>query len=518
MKKPPNSIDGFVFEDVNGNGNHDPGELKRPSILVRQLPSSFYTTTSANGVYSLGAYQGSHDISIRLPKYHTLTTPSSGKHTVIASGSNNVYSGNDFGIKIIENINDLEVDIHRLGSAVPGASLAYNISYKNTGTTTLSGSVELSVDSSILNYSTSSTTPSSISGNNYSWSFNNLPPNSNGRIKAYFKVDTSASAGDSLLAHVLINPIIGDTIPMNNRDSLLLIVSNSYDPNNKESYPSNFVYEKHIKQKEFIEYTVNFQNTGNSYANNVRIEDWIQDKLSIETFELIGSSHKVSYDIRGQKVTFYFNSINLPDSSSDFLGSMGFVTFKIIADSTLPIGDTIFNSVNIFFDYNEPIYTSVKTGIKSDPIWDGLNNPLNALKDPVLVFPNPSNSVFTVDINSSFRESVEYYLYSISGNKIDQGMIELDDAGIGRFQIDLSSAPRGIYFIQLSGEHLSSVKKLMLKIKKGQSFDQPFSGRLVRYFSLHHSAHSSWHSTTTHWWHSGSSFFFFIRNNTFGSQ
>lgn len=464
-EKPPNLIEGIVFDDVNGNGTQDMGESGWPNILVRQLPSHFYYTTNNSGEYSLGAYQGSHVISISLlnfPKYHILTAPSSGKHTVVASGSNNIYSGNDFGMQIIPNVIDIEIDIQRVGNTRPGNSMAYFLSYKNTGTATISGSMELSIDSSLLTYNTSSQTPS-INGNVYTWSYSNLPPNSSGLVKAYFKIDTSATIGDTLFAKVKISPITGDTLVFNNTDSIANFIGNSYDPNNKESFPAEFIYVEDIRRSRFIEYTVNFQNTGNASAINVKIEDWIQDKLNIESFEFIGSSHKVSYEIRGQKLTWFFNNIMLPDSTSDFLGSMGFVKFRMKAHAGLPVGDTVFNSVDIFFDFNEPIYAQVKIGIVNDVIDGFSKHNVYSNKDPVLVYPNPSNSVFTVDINSGFRESAEYYLYSISGNKIDQGIIELDDAGIGRFQIDLSSAPRGIYFIQLSGEHLSSVKKLMLQ-------------------------------------------------------
>ena len=290
-----------------------------------------------------------------------------------------------------------------------------------------------------------------------------LLANSSGKIKAYFKIDTSATIGDTLIPKTQITPISGDTLPLNNADSLKDFIGNSFDPNNKESYPAEFIYEQHIRNSQFIEYTVNFQNTGNARAINVRVEDWIQNKLNIESFELIGSSHKVSYEIRGQKLTWFFNNIMLPDSTSDFLGSMGFVKFRMKADSSLPVGDTVFNAANIFFDFNEPIYAQVKTGIVTDPVIDGLSkHKVYSNKDPVLVYPNPSNNVFTVDINNGYGESVDYYLYSISGNKINQGMIVLDDAGIGRFQVDLSSASKGIYFIQLSSEHLSSAKKLIL--------------------------------------------------------
>ncbi len=461
---PSNWIAGKVFEDLNGNGTQDMGEPNVPNILVRQLPSHFYYNTDAAGEYYLGAYTGSHDISIRLPKYHTLTTPSAGKHTIVTSGSNNIYSGNDFGIQIIPNINDLRVDLTAISTNRPGFSLVYQMDYDNIGTSTLSGNVSLQIDTSILSFTTANPSPTTSVGGYYVWTFSNLAKNTGGSISANFVIDSSASSGDSIMAFTSINPITGDTIPSDNIDSLLKIVVNSWDPNNKESYPRDVVYESNIRNSEFIEYTLNFQNTGSASAIDVRIEDWIPEKLDIETFEQLGSSHSMYYEIRGRKITWFFDNINLPDSSTNFDASMGFVKFRIKADPTLPLGDTIYNSINIFFDLNEPVYAENKIAIVEDlpVIIPGINDPLTQV-DPVVIFPNPSEDLFNLRIQSEKQETLQYGIFTISGNQIDAGYLNADSDGLVSAEIDLSQQKRGIYLIRIQGEEINVVKKLVLK-------------------------------------------------------
>ena len=50
----------------------------------------------------------------------------------------------------------------------------------------------------------------------------------------------------------------------------------------------------------------------------------------------------------------------LPDTGADFLGSQGFVKYKVNLKPNLPIGTQIFNTARIYFDQNSAIVTNTK--------------------------------------------------------------------------------------------------------------------------------------------------------------
>jgi uncharacterized repeat protein (TIGR01451 family) len=108
-----------------------------------------------------------------------------------------------------------------------------------------------------------------------------------------------------------------------------------------------------------LEYIIYFQNTGNYFATNVRLEDQLSDQLISSSLEVVSSSHtmETTLDPNGL-LTFYFPNIMLPDSTSDPLGSIGFVKFRIDHAPTLEPGDVIENYVDIYFDFNPEISSS----------------------------------------------------------------------------------------------------------------------------------------------------------------
>jgi hypothetical protein len=57
-------------------------------------------------------------------------------------------------------------------------------------------------------------------------------------------------------------------------------------------------------------------------------------------------------------LTWTFNPINLPDSTTDLLGSNGYIRFSIKPKENLPEKTKIENFADIYFDYNPPVRTN----------------------------------------------------------------------------------------------------------------------------------------------------------------
>ncbi len=76
--------------------------------------------------------------------------------------------------------------------------------------------------------------------------------------------------------------------------------------------------------------------------------------------------------------------------------------------------------------------------------------------EELIVYPNPSNGI--VDLHLNKYENVQLKIYSIYGTCIQQGIARSSD-----FQIDLTSQPSGIYFIEIKTEQGTEVKKIIIQ-------------------------------------------------------
>jgi hypothetical protein len=133
-----------------------------------------------------------------------------------------------------------------------------------------------------------------------------------------------------------------------------------YDPNNKVSDLIGYREEGFVLAEERIPFTINFQNTGNAPALNIRIVDSLDiEVFDLTTFEWLGSSHEAYVVLNPNGVlNFIFDDINLPDSSSHDELSRGYVMYSIRPFSELPAFTQLVNDAYIYFDDNPPIHTN----------------------------------------------------------------------------------------------------------------------------------------------------------------
>ena len=111
----------------------------------------------------------------------------------------------------------------------------------------------------------------------------------------------------------------------NNLGEYCYPVANSFDPNDKQVYPSAVS----PGYNDYLTYTINFQNLGTAPAQNIRIMDTLDANLDLSTFEIINYSHANTTTLTGSLLIFRFPNIQLADSASSPEGSKGFVQYKI---------------------------------------------------------------------------------------------------------------------------------------------------------------------------------------------
>ena len=104
----------------------------------------------------------------------------------------------------------------------------------------------------------------------------------------------------------------------------------SWDPNDKQAFPTGYGNEQYIWPNIDIEYLIRFQNTGTDTAFTVVVRDTISEHLDITSLQMGASSHGYTYTIDGEGVLkVRFDHILLPDSTTNELASHGFFKYKI---------------------------------------------------------------------------------------------------------------------------------------------------------------------------------------------
>jgi Secretion system C-terminal sorting domain/Glycosyl hydrolase catalytic core len=87
-------------------------------------------------------------------------------------------------------------------------------------------------------------------------------------------------------------------------------------------------------------------------------------------------------------------------------------------------------------------------------IW-AMGNEEKQIDNSFNVFPNPSNGIFKIEINNSDNQSIK--IFDLYGKLIHNDLIAKNTT-----EIDLTSYPTGLYFLQLTDGRKKDTKKLML--------------------------------------------------------
>ena len=142
-------------------------------------------------------------------------------------------------------------------------------------------------------------------------------------------------------------------------DQACLPVTASFDPNDKQAFPAGFGPDHLVEPDWEIEYLIRFQNTGTDTAFKVVIRDTLSPSLNPSTVRPGAASHPYTWDLTGEGVlSFTFDNILLPDSTTNEPESHGFISFTIEQDEDILPGTVFENTAFIYFDFNDPIMTN----------------------------------------------------------------------------------------------------------------------------------------------------------------
>ncbi|WP_338814145.1 BspA family leucine-rich repeat surface protein [Bernardetia sp. Wsw4-3y2] len=285
-----------------------------------------------------------------------------------------------------------------------------------------SGELKVTLPSDVT-YVSSSITPNRTVGTNLFWDVTDLSFDRSFSVRIQVLPNDSLNIGDEVCFSGHVTPETNDLTRLNNLKQYCFPIVNSYDPNDKQVYPQGICDNKLTKRSDLpLTYTIRFQNTGNAPALKVNIVDSLSNLLDRSSLKIVESSHTMVVDTvaNSNVITFRFDDINLPDSTSNLEGSQGYVIFEL--DEIAAHSDTsrIENKSYIYFDTNEPIITNT------------VKNTIVDALPTVTITINQENS-FDKTITVSSSDSIVSVVWFKDGNEVasfnNQKTIEPTESG-----------------------------------------------------------------------------------------
>jgi Leucine-rich repeat (LRR) protein len=441
-----NTITGSMIFDANNNGC-DALDLPQSNIRINinDGTNTGATFTNNQGAYNFYTQTGSFVLTpaIENPTWFTFF-PSSA--TIPFANNNNNTTTQNFCIVANGVHNDLEVIVSPINPARPGFDATYKIVYKNKGNQTLSGNVNFTYNDAVLDFVSATIAPNSQNTGVLNWSYANLLPFENRSFYVTLHVNAPTatppvSIGDVLSFNASITPMITDENPLDNSFTYNQTVVGSFDPNNITCLEGDIVPPSTIGS--YLHYGVNFENTGTYPAENIVVKVVIDTaKYDINSLQMLNTSNPAYTKITGNVVEFIFKNIMLDT------GGHGNVLFKVKTNNNLVNGDIVSKRADIFFDYNAPINTGMV-----NTTFQLLNNGQFVLDNSIIVSPNPTSSIISINGNSSIN-SVQ--VYDVQGRLLETKLI--DDA---KATINISDKTSGIYFLKITTDNGIKVEKIV---------------------------------------------------------
>lgn len=440
------TIEGRNKLDSNNNGC-DALDGNFPNLKLTITDDATTTTfvPDTTGNYSYAVKEGTYIIvhDLENPTYYTIS-PASTAITFPDVASPFLSS---FCITPNGNHKDLEITFLPLDNARSNFDSRYKIIYKNKGTVTQSGVVNLTFDANALNLETANPNVSSENTGNLSWNFTNLLPQETRTILITLKVKPSVNNGQLLNYNATITNT-ADEIPNDNSADLSQTVVSSLISNDKICLEGNSI--SPTKVGDYLHYMIRFENSGSTIVQNIVLKDIIDSsKFDITTLVPLNGSHPFTTKIKGNNtVEFIFENINLHYDASN---NKGYVVFKIKTLPELANGNQITNSATIYFDYNQFVTTNIAT-----TSIQALQLQNYVFSDFFAIYPNPVKNILNI-VNKKQLEISFITIYNTLGQLV-QTFINDDNNSKA---MDVSQLKTGIYFIKINSDKRCTTSKFI---------------------------------------------------------
>ena len=417
--------------------------------------------TDEDGFYEFTADAGDYTIYANSP-FPGLTSVCHDSLEVSAPTLGTNYEQNDFYFTTLP-YGDLVVKLVK-PNARPGFEQRPRICLMNVGGDTLSGTLTLEFPSE-QNFVSANPPEDLYDQTNQilTWNFIDIPPGTTRIYRLTLSLPVGTPLGTPLTYTATADSGNIDETPENNTITCSILVTGSYDPNDKAVNPAGEGVEGFIPPSDTtLSYTVRFQNTGTDTAFTVLIRDTLSEELDVHSLMPGPASHNYTAKVvDGNVLELLFENIMLPDSFVNEPASNGFVIFDINLSSNRAEGTVIENRAAIFFDFNPPIITNeVKNTIKQLVTTKIPEEPLS-----LQLSPNPVHSTSTLSFELLEAENIDIKVYDLLGN-LQENLVskETYQAGEHQISIDTENYSAGVYFITIKtrNDQMATVKMVRL--------------------------------------------------------
>lgn len=439
-------VKGELYFDEIINCRKDIGD-KAFQKIVGVKSGNFSTMSDDEGNFQfLVVPNNKYKVDVDLPKYYSITCNLSDTFTAV---KDTVYTMN-FALRPNSIVKDVSVALSA-STTRHGFPANFKIEVENVGTDSIvNRTIRLELDNGLTKFSSGNS--HTKNGNIVEFNINELGLHARKSLSFSATIDTANfERGDTIINRVYVVELDGDT--SDNSFTLHSIVTAAFDPNNKICYPEGKV----VGPLHEINYTINFQNTGNDTAIRVIVIDTVDTDMPLKYLRVTGTSHPDSYNlsVKNNTLIWTFENIMLPDSHVDYEGSQGYISYKakITSGFSAP-GDSLTNRAHIYFDYQDPVATNVALVVREDSV-DNIPDPPTPIGLYIKVYPNPANDKITI-VNFD-KVDHKIALYDINGRIVRKER----KLPIGEIIIDTNELSNGIYFLQY--EHGLVAKVLIIK-------------------------------------------------------
>jgi len=447
---------GSVFNDENHDCLPSAFPMTCMPLNVYSAAGTLISKVSSlmNGMYYFPVPEGDYEVTVNtdaLNKSLVVACPVGNSQTATVTSFNPLTNAGDFGLQCAGF--DLGVQsIARHGRSFPGQYHEILIKAGDLSTqhnahcaSGVSGAVTISVEGpgSI----TFSGNPATVAGNTATYLISDFGMLNSSAFDVGVITDSTAQVGDQFCVIVTVTtPVTGDLDAANDIHLLCYPVVNSHDPNSKETFPT-------VVQPGYnsdFTYTIQFQNTGNAPAINIRLADTLSELLDLSSLRFTDSSHPFvsSLDPVSRQLSIRFPGIMLADSASDPQGSIGYVQYRINPISNLPNGTVIKNTASIYFDHNASIVTNTSENLFSSAGLEEL------LTENISLFPNPATHLITIES----RDVIDL----LAVHDINGSLIKSVESHSKKTTLDVSSFDTGMYFVTVQTQSGSITKQLIV--------------------------------------------------------
>jgi uncharacterized repeat protein (TIGR01451 family) len=388
-----------------------------------------------------------------LPAYaaNYSVSPASYSGQTIPAGSG--ITTRDFLIIPLSVYEDVVVYIIPQQQPRPGFTYKERVGYANLGTTLIAaGQLQYTYDTQ-LSIVAVDDAAAVIGATTVDLNYTNLLPFEYRTMEIEMQIPNipAVNLRDLLTNLAVVSPISSDLTPSNNTNTSVQIIIGSYDPNDKMESRGEFINPAEFGPNDYFFYTVRFENTGTASAINVRIEDTLDAQLDWNSIEMIDASHNYVMERIEEQVVWRFDTIMLPDATTDPVGANGYVYFKI-KPLAFSEGTAIPNTAEIYFDFNPAIITNTFTSTFRTP----LSNP-DVEETVFSLTPNSASNQIRVNFNHVMQEA-SITLYDLRGRvRLLQKLTQ------NQLQIDISEFKKGVYLAKFVHEDQTYTSKLIKK-------------------------------------------------------